>query len=54
MQNNGSQAPEPVTGHPSVGPHKRERGVWIYTGYAAAVLGLLGVMVYHFGTYVLR
>ncbi len=30
------------------------RAVWIYTGYAAAVLGLLGILAYHFSGYLLR
>jgi hypothetical protein len=41
-------------GHCTVGPNHHERSVWIYTGYAAAVLGLLGVLAYHFSTYVLK
>jgi hypothetical protein len=41
-------------GHCTVGPNHEERSVWIYTGYAAAVLGLLGVLAYHFSTYVLK
>ncbi len=30
------------------------RAFWIYTGYAAAALGLLGVLAYHFSGYLLR
>ncbi len=30
------------------------RNFWIYTGYAAAALGLLGVLAYHFSGYLLK
>jgi hypothetical protein len=30
------------------------RNFWIYTGYVAAALGLLGVLAYHFSGYLLR
>ena len=30
------------------------RTFWIYTGYAAAALGLLGVLAYHFSGYFLK
>lgn len=36
---------------PTVGS---DRTLWIYTGYAAAGLALLGVLAYHFSTYVIR
>ncbi|MGZ4837534.1 MAG: hypothetical protein ACXVZR_03220 [Terriglobales bacterium] len=37
-------------------PPKAEsnRNFWIYTGYAAAALGLLGVLAYHFSGYLLK
>lgn len=35
----------------SVTPHEG-RGVWILTAYGIAGLGLLGVLVYYFSTYV--
>jgi len=38
----------------SVGPTHKERNVWIVTGYVAAALALLGVLAYHFSTYVLK
>ncbi|HMK28471.1 MAG TPA: hypothetical protein VK473_02230 [Terriglobales bacterium] len=38
----------------SVGPTRKERSVWIVTGYVAAALALLGVLAYHFSTYVLK
>lgn len=30
------------------------RMIWIYTGYAAAALALLGALAYHFSSYVMR
>ncbi len=30
------------------------RNVWVYTGYIAAALGLLGVLAYHFSTVILK
>jgi hypothetical protein len=30
------------------------RNFWIYTGYVAAALGLLGVLAYHFSGYLLK
>ncbi len=30
------------------------RNLWIYTGYVGAALALLGVLAYHFSTYVVR
>lgn len=30
------------------------RTIWIYTGYVGAALALLGVLAYHFSSYVLR
>ena len=37
-------------------PPKAEsnRTFWIYTGYAAAALGLLGILAYHFSGYLLK
>ena len=37
-------------------PPKAEsnRNFWIYTGYTAAALGLLGVLAYHFSGYLLK
>ena len=30
------------------------RNIWIYTGYVAAALALLGALAYHFSSYVIR
>lgn len=30
------------------------RNIWIYTGYVGAALALLGVLAYHFSSYVVR
>lgn len=30
------------------------RTIWIYTGYVGAALALLGVLAYHFSSYVVR
>ena len=37
-------------------PPKAEsnRNFWIYTGYTAAALGLLGILAYHFSSYLLK
>ena len=40
---------------PSAAPKaESNRNVWIYTGYVAAALGLLGVWAYHFSGYLLK
>jgi hypothetical protein len=40
---------------PAVAPKaESNRTFWIYTGYAAAALGLLGVLAYHFSGYFLK
>lgn len=38
----------------AAGKTESNRTFWIYTGYAAAALGLLGVLAYHFSGYLLR
>jgi len=45
-----------TTNNPPATTHKAEsnRTFWIYTGYAAAALGLLGVLAYHFSGYFLK
>lgn len=30
------------------------RNVWVYTGYVAAAIGLLGVLAYHFSSVILK
>ncbi len=48
------QATSPNT-PPSAAPKaESNRNFWIYTGYAAAALGLLGVLAYHFSGYLLK
>ncbi|MGB9106653.1 MAG: hypothetical protein WCC59_18010 [Terriglobales bacterium] len=40
---------------PSAAPKaESNRNFWIYTGYVAAALGLLGVLAYHFSGYLLK
>lgn len=40
---------------PSSAPKaESNRNFWIYTGYVAAALGLLGVLAYHFSGYLLK
>ena len=45
-----------ITQQPAVTAPKAEsnRNFWIYTGYIAAALGLLGVLAYHFSGYLLK
>ena len=42
--------------NPPSGAPKAEsnRNFWIYTGYVATALGLLGVLAYHFSGYLLK
>jgi hypothetical protein len=42
--------------NPSSAAPKAEsnRNFWIYTGYTAAALGLLGILAYHFSGYLLK
>ena len=35
-------------------PTESSRTFWIYTGYVAAALALLGVLAYHFSGYILK
>lgn len=39
---------------PSVPKAESNRNFWIYTGYIAVALGLLGVLAYHFSGYLLK
>jgi hypothetical protein len=40
---------------PSSAPKaESNRNFWIYTGFVAAALGLLGVLAYHFSGYLLK
>ena len=41
----------PPTAEPKA---ESNRNFWIYTGYIAAALGLLGVLAYHFSGYLLK
>ena len=53
MQQSGSMIPANA---PAASTPKAEsnRSFWIYTGYVAAALGLIGVLAYHFAGYVLK
>ncbi len=39
---------------PAAPKTESNRNIWIYTGYVAAALGLLGVLAYHFSGYLLK
>ena len=39
---------------PSARKAESNRNFWIYTGYVAAALSLLGVLAYHFTGYLLK
>ena len=51
MQQAASSNNPPTTAAPKV---ESSRNFWIYTGYAAAALGLLGLVAYHFSGYLLK
>ncbi|MBZ5568004.1 MAG: hypothetical protein LAN64_09155 [Acidobacteriia bacterium] len=51
MQQATSPNNPPTPAAPKV---ESNRNFWIYTGYAAAALGLLGMVAYHFSGYLLK
>jgi hypothetical protein len=48
------QAPSPINPPATAPKAESNRTFWIYTGYAAAALGLLAVLAYHFSGYFLK
>jgi hypothetical protein len=44
----------PETTNGATTTSESNRTIWIYTGYVGAALALLGVLAYHFSSYVLR
>lgn len=49
------QASTPVPANqPGQTNNSASRNVWVYTGYAAAALALLGALAYHFSTVILK
>jgi hypothetical protein len=50
---NPANPPAPTT-KPTSAPTESARTFWIYTGYVATALALLGVLAYHFSGYILK
>lgn len=55
MNNSAAKpATTPVTTNTNNAQTESNRTIWIYTGYAGAALALLGLLAYHFSSYVVR
>jgi hypothetical protein len=48
------QVTSPNKPPPAAPKAESNRNFWIYTGYVATALGLLGVLAYHFSGYLLK